>query len=424
MDLRSAGLSEQPFPTHGAPLAVIDYKSQQEALQVLHQTLAHPRGLCLLQGPDLSGKSILVRRFVRSLDEHVAVAQIDGKGLNATRMLVATLSAFGFEVDLSSSNELLGLLRVFALQQASSRSAPLLIVARTQDLHPSALRVLSELAELRVPGGSALKMVLVAEQPLAPVLNASAMEPIASRVLHDFHLGPMTRDETRAYLHEKLLAAGSDRPAFVFPEHICDELHDASGGWPGVLDRLALLAIARTDTLPVPPDVVEHPSLPVGTWVQSRATNGKRTYAAPPHLIVSNNGSVMQGIDMEQSRLLVGRSEHNDISIGSRFISRHHALLVRHRDATVLLDLDSTNGTFVNGERISHRVLRHDDAITVGHHRIKFYDPHAAIRHATYDFDLADTTVMKTIEDMRNRLARKNEVETRAASEDLPTLQT
>ena len=133
---------------------------------------------------------------------------------------------------------------------------------------------------------------------------------------------------------------------------------------------------------------------------------------------------IHQEIDMEQSRLLVGRSDLNDISIVSRFVSRHHALLVRHGDATFLLDLDSTNGTFVNGEPVSNYVLRHDDVITVGHHRIKFYDPHATTRQSIYDVDLADTTVLKTIEDMRKRLAGKHAAETPLESEDLPTLQT
>ncbi|MBT8081397.1 MAG: FHA domain-containing protein [Gammaproteobacteria bacterium] len=422
MDLRAAGLSEQPFPPHGAPCAVVDYRSQKEALEVLHETIAHPNGACFLQGPDLSGKSILVHRFIESLGTDVAIAAVNGKGLSARKMLLALLEGFGFDVDLKSSKELLALVRVYTMQQAASHSAPVLIVERTQDLHPSALRVLCELAALRVPGASALKMVLIGDQPLAPIFNAPAMESIAARVRHDFHLHPMTRDETRAYLHEKLLAAGADYPAFVFPTQVCDTLHDASGGWPGVLDRVALLALARTDTLPVPAEVVERPALPTGTWAESGAE--PKQYAAPPHLIVSNHGSVMQELDMEQPRLLVGRSSQNDIAIGSRFVSRHHALLVRHRDVTFILDLGSTNGTFVNGTQVSNHLLHHDDVITIGHHRIKFYDPHTITRRPSGEVDLADTVVMKTLDDTRNMLAKKNATLRPATSEDLPTLQT
>ena len=426
MDLRAAGLSEQPFPTHGKPLAIVTYQSQQEALEVLRETHEHSSGLSLLQGPALSGKSILIRSFLESLDPESAVAIVDGKGLNTTNLLATVLRQFGYDIDLSSPNELLGLVRVFAMQQAASNVPPLLIIENTHELNPSALRALCELADLRVRTGSALKMILVSDRSLGTMINAPAMQPIARRLLHDFHLRPMTSNETRDYVHEKLVAAGAEFPAFVFPRAVCEELWQASGGWPGIIDRVALLALARAESLPVSSDVVEHPMLPTGTWDQTAAAiePANAPPPAPPHLVVTNNGSVIQELDLTLARLLIGRSEHNDIAIDSRFISRHHALLVRHGSATFLMDLNSTNGTFVNSKRVSNHVLLHDDVITVGHHRIKFHDPHATNRAELEGAEFADTAIMKTLEDMRNLLAQENTALLPAASEDLPTVQT
>ena len=141
-------------------------------------------------------------------------------------------------------------------------------------------------------------------------------------------------------------------------------------------------------------------------------------------MIVTNNGSVMNDLSMEKPRALIGRSEHNDISINSRFVSRHHALLVRHAAATFLMDLNSTNGTFVNSKRVSNHILLHDDLITLGHHRIKFYDPCATTRNDMGDIDFADTAIMKTMEDMRTLLAQENTALLPTASEELPTIQT
>ena len=427
MDLGAAGLLEQPFPTHGKPLAIITYQSQRAALDVLKETHEHPNGLCLLQGPTLSGKSILIRSFIDSIEQDCAVALVDGKGLNTTNLLLTVLRQFGYEINLCSANELLGLVRVFALQQAASSEPPLLIIENAHELRPSALRALCELAELRVRQGSALKMVLVSNRSLGTIMETPAMQPIAKRILHDYHLYPMTRAEARDYVHEKLVAAGAEFPAFVFPKAVCDELWQASGGWPGIIDRIALLALAKAQCLPVGADVVEHPSLPSGTWDEDGEI-GEETEAvvptAPPQLVVTNNGSVIQELTMEKSRILVGRSEHNDIAVGSRFISRHHALLVRHGSTTFLMDLNSTNGTFVNSKRVSNHVLLHDDVITVGHHRIKFSDPFATTRGTLEGEDFADTSIMKTLEDMRSLLAQENTELLPAASEDLPTLQT
>jgi len=424
MDLGAAGLSEQPFPTHGKPLAIVTYQSQRLAFEVLQETHEHPTGLSLLQGPALSGKSILIRSFIESFDPECAVALVDGKGLNTTNLLLAILRQFGFDIDLSSPNELLGLLRVFALQQAASSEPPLLIIENAHELNPSALRTLCELAGLRDRKGSVLKMVLVSDRSMASIINAPAMEPIAKRLLHDFHLRPMTRDEARDYVHEKLIAAGADFPALVCPNDVCEVLWKASGGWPGIIDRIALLALARAKNLPVSPDEVEFPTLPSGTWDEvAEEPEAPLVPSKPPQLVVTNSGSVIQELSMEKPRLLIGRSEHNDIAIGSRFISRHHALLVRHGNSTFLMDLNSTNGTMVNAKRVSNHVLLHDDVITIGHHKIKFSDPHATSRDMLEGADFADTAIMKTLQDMRNLLAQENTALLPTATEDLPTLQ-
>jgi type II secretory pathway predicted ATPase ExeA len=395
------------------------------AMEALRETHEHPTGISLLQGPKLSGKSILIRSFVETLDPECAVALVDGKDLNTTNLLLATLRQFGYDIDLSSRNELFGLLRVFALQQAESTLPPLLVIENAHELKPSALRALCELAALRARYGSALKIVLASDSSLKSIVHAPAMESIAKRVLHDIHLRPMTRDEARDYVHEKLVAAGADMPTIIFPDAVCDELWDASGGWPGVLDRVALLALAKAENLPVNTDKVEHPALPSGTW--DALADDIESVEIPsrlPQLVVTNSGTIIQEHSIDRARLLIGRSEHNDISIGSRFISRHHAIIVRHGSSTFLMDLNSTNGTMVNARRVSNHVLLHEDVITIGHHKIKFSDPHATSRVEFQGADFADTTIMKTLEDMRSLLARENTSLLPKASEDLPTLQT
>jgi len=426
MDLGAAGLTGQPFPTHGKPSAVISYGAERAAREVLENTYSSPTGLALLQGPTLSGKSTLIRSFTDSLHEDCAVAVVDGNGLNTTNLLTSILRQFGYSLEQSSNSELLGLVRVFALQQATRHEAPLLIVENTHKLNPSALRTLCELADLRVRMGSAVKIVLVSDRSLNMIVSTPAMQSLSRRIVHDFHLHPLTQQEAKIYLHEKLRAAGSDYPDFVFPDAVCGELWKASGGWPGILDRLGLLALARAETLPVTVENVERPALPTGTWDEEELALAERDFATSPgapNLVITSNGNVIGDIRMEKPRLLIGRSDHNDIPISSRFISRHHALLVRHGSSTFLMDLNSTNGTFVNAKRVSNHVLVHDDVITIGHHKIKFHDTDARIRGNLDGVEFADTAIMKTLQDMRSLLAQENTELLPAASEDLPTIQ-
>ena len=421
MDLGAAGLREQPFRTHGRPLAVVSYAARNDALKVLDACCKSTSGLCLLQGPTLSGKTTLIRDFLEQLAADRAAAIVDGEGLNTAGLLEAVLRQFGYVLDHSSTNELLAMLRVFAMQQAASHDAPVLIIEKTHALNPSALRALCELAELKIRGVAALRIVLVSDRSLASMIRAPALDRIRDRVTQDFHLHPMTMAEARDYLHSKLRAAGSDAPEFVFPRAVCNELWRASGGWPGVLDRIALLALAKAETLPIPASVIERPALPEGTWVensQSRATSGQQR---SPLLYVTLDGQTLQQIDLDQPRLLIGRSEHNDIAITSKFISRHHAILVRHGSATFLMDLNSTNGTFVNSRRISNHVLHDNDIISIGHHRIKFSDPHATQDADVEEIEFADTAIMRTLDDMRRLLAQENTEIMPAPTENLPT---
>lgn len=424
MDLGAAGLHEQPFRTHGRPLAAVSYASFREGLKALEECCTQAHGLSLIQGPTLAGKTTLVREFVDSLPEERAVAVVDGNGLNTAGLLQTILSQFGFVLDNNSTNELLGLLRVFTLQQAASHEPPVLVIENTYGLRASALRSLCELAELYVRGVSALKMVLVSDRPLAPLVQSPEMRPLARRLTHDFHLRPMTNEEAMHYVYTKLRAAGSDLPQFVFPIAVCTELWRASGGWPGILDRVALLALANAKALPVPQSDIEQPVLPEGTWQATdeiESEDPSTVPPGPPTLFVSHEGKTLQELTFDKPRLLLGRSEHNDIAISSRFISRHHALLVRHGSATFLMDLNSTNGTFVNSRRVSNHVLIHDDVISLGNHRIKFSDPHAVRRGSLDGAEFADTVIMKSLQDVRKMLAQENTEILPELTENLPT---
>ena len=250
------------------------------------------------------------------------------------------------------------------------------------------------------------------------------MTDVALRVTHDFHLRPMTVVEATEYLHTKLRVAGCEIPEFVFPIAVCTELWRCSGGWPGILDRIALLALAKAETLPIPIEAVEQPALPSGTRDDIVAAESQQhlgTQPDAPTLYVSHEGKTLKELTFDKTRMLIGRSEHNDIPIPSKFISRNHALLVRHAGTTVLNDLNSTNGTFVNSKRVSNHVLIHNDVIALGQHRIKFVDPLTTQRRELDGIELADTVIMKTLDDMRKLLAKENTAVLPVQSENLPT---
>jgi len=419
MELGAAGLQEQPFRTHGKPPAFVRYAAHEAALNFLHWTYENSQGLGLFLGPSLSGKTTILRQFADELNSDVAVAIVDGAGLDSTELLEAILAQYGYHFECNGTNELISMMKVFTMQQTASGHPPLLIVEHTHAMNPGTLRMLCELANVKVKRSSALRMIFASDRPVRSIIDAPAMECIGNRMTGEFFLQPMECSEVGDYLYAKLAASGAKGPAKIFPRSVCNELHSASGGWPGIVDRLALLALAKAPHCPIRKGHIEHPEIPDCTSVQpaSTPTGNPKTETnnrvavqkdAPPIIHLSINGKTVKKVILDQSRILIGRSEYNDLHIESRFISRHHALLIRQGSTTFLMDLNSTNGTSVNSRQITNHVMMHDDVISVGHHSIKFDYPAATACGEVDVVRLDQTIVMKNLEDKRRQLAQKN----------------
>jgi pSer/pThr/pTyr-binding forkhead associated (FHA) protein len=69
----------------------------------------------------------------------------------------------------------------------------------------------------------------------------------------------------------------------------------------------------------------------------------------------------------------IGRSRDNSIHLADERVSRRHARIDLEQGSFVIFDLDSANGTFVNGERIQRHRLRSGDEIRIGDTRLRFH---------------------------------------------------
>lgn len=78
---------------------------------------------------------------------------------------------------------------------------------------------------------------------------------------------------------------------------------------------------------------------------------------------------------LEKQEILIGRDLANDISISDPEVSRRHTRLLMQEDNVIIEDLGSTNGTFLNGQRIaSPQQLRPGDVITLGENIVVIFD--------------------------------------------------
>ena len=95
-------------------------------------------------------------------------------------------------------------------------------------------------------------------------------------------------------------------------------------------------------------------------------------------LILSLDGQVLAEYNMNKERYTIGRLPDNDIRIDNPAVSGHHSLIINILNDSFLEDLNSTNGTYVNGKLIKKHALQHGDLLTCGHHQLRFVEDDSA----------------------------------------------
>ncbi|APW44484.1 FHA domain-containing protein [Rhodoferax saidenbachensis] len=101
-----------------------------------------------------------------------------------------------------------------------------------------------------------------------------------------------------------------------------------------------------------------------------------------PKMIVSIDEVVIKEVQLTKDRTTLGRRPYNDIVIDNLAVSGEHAVLQMAGGEVVLEDLNSTNGTYVNGKAIKKQPLQNGDSIEIGKYKIKFVGDNAVA-----DFD-------------------------------------
>jgi pSer/pThr/pTyr-binding forkhead associated (FHA) protein len=100
-------------------------------------------------------------------------------------------------------------------------------------------------------------------------------------------------------------------------------------------------------------------------------------------LIVTSRQGGRKLIDLDRPRMTIGRAPGSDLPVETPLASRVHALLSTRSDGVYVSDLDSSNGTFVNGRKIERHLLRHRDVIRVGDWDIRYIDGNVESQIAT-----------------------------------------
>jgi FHA domain len=120
-------------------------------------------------------------------------------------------------------------------------------------------------------------------------------------------------------------------------------------------------------------------------------------------LLLSHDGVVLKEFPLNKERITIGRKPHNDIQIDNLAISGEHAQIVTILNDSFLEDLNSTNGTLVNGRQVKKHFLQNDDAIQLGKHTLKYVTGQDAATQKEFEH----TLVLRTSSSVKQEEAQE-----------------
>lgn len=254
------GLAEAPFQLTPANRFFFGSKGHNRAIAHLIYGLSQKEGFIVITGEVGSGKTTLVERLWTELDRSTyTVARIVTTQVSGDDLLRLVLSGFTLHDQPADKATLLRQLEAFLLEEHRLGRRALLVVDEAQNLPFAALEELRMLSNITSNEQALLQTLLLGQPQFRRTLVHPDLEQLRQRILASCHLGPLSEQETGAYIEFRLKAAGwTGHPAW--DESAFAAVYRHTGGLPRRINRLCsrvLLDGALEDRSEICADMVE-----------------------------------------------------------------------------------------------------------------------------------------------------------------------
>ena len=389
MYLEHFKLEELPFRLSPDPAFLYPSQIHSRAKAYMESTIWFTDGFVVITGEIGSGKTTLIETFLKEIDQDVVVAQVNQTQVSPIEFLQTVLAQFGFSPFRMRKAELLATLNNFLIEQYANGRKVLLIVDEAQNLTSKVLEEVRLLSGVETTKEKVLRIILAGQPELNAKLDSDELTQLRQRVRLRFHLSALTESEMAEYVRHRLGVAGATQE--IFEDGTFALIYRYTGGIPRLINTLcdtALLAAFAQDRLTVDVATV-HEAIEELQWQEYQARTHTNLIPArldettpnerPPigRLVLTLKGEELGDALIVPGRFIIGRTSDNDMQVDSKFVSRHHAQLISSPEGSVLEDLNSTNGVYLNGKRVRRHKLSPGDVIKIGTHELVYsrYEP-------------------------------------------------
>lgn len=235
------GFREKPFSLLPDPTFLYLSRKHAAALSVFEYSLSDQAGFVVLSGEVGSGKTTLIRKFLKMVDRETSIGLVSTLHKAHGDLLRWVLLAFGIKPPSDDPGAHYRAFVEFLLAQYARGRRTILIVDEAQNMSLEALEELRLLSNVNADNDLLLQTILVGQPELLEKLKRPDLRQFAQRIAVHYHLSPLEYPETRAYVRCRLEVAGGN-PG-LFDEAAIAAVHSVTGGVPRLINSVCDLAL-------------------------------------------------------------------------------------------------------------------------------------------------------------------------------------
>src|ERR1700752_4897003 len=251
MYLSFFGLNEKPFAITPDPRYLYLSERHAEALAHLMYGINEAGGFVQLTGEVGTGKTTIVRSLLAQAPKNAEIALILNPRMTPPEFLLTICEELGVGVPDGSSGRLKDLVDIlggYLLRAHGEGKRVVLVVDEAQNLSPEVLEQVRLLTNLETNTQKLLPIILIGQPELRDLLARNELRQLAQRITGRYHLNPLSREETAAYVRHRLRVAGATTD--IFSPGALSAVFRLSAGVPRVINVVcdrALLGAYSTD---------------------------------------------------------------------------------------------------------------------------------------------------------------------------------
>lgn len=252
MYLSFFGLNEKPFAITPDPRYLFLSERHAEALAHLLYGINEAGGFVQLTGEVGTGKTTIVRSLLAQTPKNAEIALILNPKVTAPEFLLTICEELGIGVPdsaVGSLKELVDILSHHLLRAHAAGRRVVLVVDEAQNLSPAVLEQVRLLTNLETNTQKLLQIILIGQPELRELLARNELRQLAQRITGRYHLIPLSREESTAYVRHRLRVAGATTD--IFSPGALKAVFRLSAGVPRVINVIcdrALLGAYSLDS--------------------------------------------------------------------------------------------------------------------------------------------------------------------------------